>query len=430
MTDYGGNGMAAEIKSRVDLYSAVWSKPMMKLAEEFGISGRGLAKLCERLKVPVPPRGYWRKISLGQSIKKIPLPEVEFTRYELWKNQTSLDDLERRRKAVKEHFEIFNNPDIEIKDKNIHEVASRTLQAEQARNPMVLVSEQDITSPPVKKFLISQTRNKNTLRSTNYRDTLAIDVTDSCALRAALLMETLLQGFKARKWDFSIEKEDASPHAHMFVNLFGQRIYFAIIEPFTNKRFPLTEKERKAYEEDHHYGRVPKYRYIPTATGRLLLSINDGKRVYQSWEDRGKQLIEASIKEIMLGFIYVAIQSSNETILALEREQRLKLEQARKLEEERLKRLDAKRYEKLIADSEAYSQMKKIQNYVEYVKNQAQDQAAEPDSEISKWMEWAQSKINNLNPLKTGFPKFSIDGHRENINNPSASFLDDLFRDH
>ncbi len=55
-------------------YRAVWSKPMMKLAEEFGISGRGLAKLCERLKVPVPPRGYWRKISLGQLIKKIPLP--------------------------------------------------------------------------------------------------------------------------------------------------------------------------------------------------------------------------------------------------------------------------------------------------------------------------------------------------------------------
>jgi len=401
--------MAEEIKSREDLYGAVWSKPMMKLAEEFGISGRGLAKLCERLKVPVPPRGYWRKFSLGQSIKKTPLPKVEFTRYDQWKNQTSLDDLERRRKAVKEHSEIFNNPDVEIKDKEIQEIAFNTLQAEQTRKPMVIVSEQDITSPMVKKFLISQTRNKNTLRSTNYRDTLAIDVTDSCAFRAAFLMETLLQGFKARKWDFSIEKEDASPHARMFVNLFGRRIYFAIIEPFTNKRFPLTEKERKAYEEDHHYGRVPKYRYIPTATGRLHLSINDGKRVYQSWEDRGKQLIEASIKEIMLGFIYVAIQSSNETILALEREQRLKLEQARKLEEERLKRLDAKRYEKLIADSEAYSQMKKIQNYVESVKNQAQDQAVDPDSEISKWLEWAQSKMNNLNPLKNGFPKFSID---------------------
>jgi len=401
--------MAEEIKSREDLYSTVWSKPMMNLAEEFGISGRGLAKLCERLKVPVPPRGYWRKVSLGQLIKKTSLPNVEFTRYDQWKNKTSLDDLERRRKAVKEHSEIFNNPDIEIKDKNIHEIASKTLHAEQTRKTMMIVSEQDISSPMVKKFLLSQTENKNTRPSNKYSGNLAIDVTDSCTLRAGLLMESLLQGFKERRWNFSIEKVEASPHVRMFVNLFGQRIYFAIIEPFTNKRFPLTEKERKAYEEDHHYGRVPKYRYIPTATGRLLLSINDGKRVYQSWEDRGKQLIEASIKEIMLGFIYVAIQSSNETILALEREQRLKLEQARKLEEERLKRLDAKRYEKLIADSEAYSQMKKIQNYVEYVKNQAQDQAAEPDSEISKWVEWAQSKINDLNPLKNGFPKFTIE---------------------
>jgi hypothetical protein len=155
--------MAEKIKSREDLYGAVWSKPMIKLAEEFGISGRGLAKLCERLKVPVPPRGYWRKVSLGQSIRKIPLPRVEFTRYELWKNQSSLDDLERRRKAAIEHSKIFNNPDIEIKDKDIQEIVSNTLRAEQAKNPMVLVSEQDITSPLVKKFLISQRRNKNTL---------------------------------------------------------------------------------------------------------------------------------------------------------------------------------------------------------------------------------------------------------------------------
>lgn len=421
--------MDTEIKSREDLYNAVWSKPMMKLAEEFGISGRGLAKLCERLKVPVPPRGYWRKVSLGQSIKKIPLPEVEFTRYELWKNQSSLDDLERRRKAAKKHSEIFNNPNIEIKDKTIQEIAFKTLQAEHSREPMVIVSEQDITSPMVKQFIISQTRNVNTLSSNKYSSNLAIDVTEGCALRAALLMETLLQGFKEREWDFSSEKEESSPHTRMLVNLFGQKIYFTIIEPITNKRFQLTEKERKAYE-DHHYGRVPKYRYTPTATGRLLLSIHNDKKVNEFWEDRGKQLIEASINEILLGFIYIAIQSSNEAILALEREQRLKLEQARKLKEERLRKLETKRYEKLIADSEAYSQMKKIQNYVEYVKNQDKDHAADPDSEILKWLEWAQSKINDLNPLKNGFPKYSIDEHQENKNNLSTSVFNDLFRGH
>jgi len=214
--------MAEEIKSREDLYSAVWSKPMMNLAEEFGISGRGLAKLCERLKVPVPPRGYWRKVSLGQLIKKTSLPNVEFTRYDQWKNKTSLDDLERRRKAVKEHSEIFNNPDIEIKDKNIHEIASKTLHAEQTRKTMMIVSEQDISSPMVKKFLLSQTENKNTRPSNKYSGNLAIDVTDSCTLRAGLLMESLLQGFKERRWNFSIEKVEASSHVRMFVNLFGQ----------------------------------------------------------------------------------------------------------------------------------------------------------------------------------------------------------------
>lgn len=74
--------------------------------------------------------------------------------------------------------------------------------------------------------------------------------------------------------------------------------------------------------------------------------------------------------------------------------------------------------------------MKKIQNYVEYVKNQAKGLAAEPDNEISKWLEWAQSKINDLNPLKKGFPKYSIDEHHENKNNPSFSFIDELFRNH
>jgi hypothetical protein len=49
---------------------------MQKLALEFGFSDRGLAKLCRRHKVPVPPRGYWARIQVGQSVKRIPLPAV------------------------------------------------------------------------------------------------------------------------------------------------------------------------------------------------------------------------------------------------------------------------------------------------------------------------------------------------------------------
>ncbi len=422
--------MAEEIKSREDLYNIVWSKPMMNLAEEFGISGRGLAKLCERLKVPVPPRGYWRKVSLGQKIKKTPLPKVEFSKYDLWKNQSSLEDLEKRRKTEKARSEVFKNPEIEVKDTNLKEAILRTLRDEQNRIPKEIVSEQSIASPMVKKFLKTHSRNKYPLPPFQHSGNLAIEVSDNCALRASLLMETILQGFRERKWDFSIEKRDSSYQARMFVNLFGQNVYFRIYEPVGTKIIPLTENEREAYKKEHHTVKAPKNNYIPTAIGTMVFTINNGSSVQYSLEDRGKQLIEASIKDIMLGFIYVAIKSSNEAVLTLEREQKLKLEQARKLEEERLRRLEAIRYERLVADSDAYSQMQKIQRYVEFVKTQVQSQLVDPDNETAKWIEWAESKILDLNPLKNGFPKFTIEEKQETGNKYSSPFLDDLFQNY
>jgi len=35
--------------------------PVAKVAESFGLSDVGLAKICGRHRVPVPPRGYWAK---------------------------------------------------------------------------------------------------------------------------------------------------------------------------------------------------------------------------------------------------------------------------------------------------------------------------------------------------------------------------------
>ena len=43
--------------SREELYQQVWQTPMTQLAAQYGISRRGLAKVCDRLKVPYPPRG-------------------------------------------------------------------------------------------------------------------------------------------------------------------------------------------------------------------------------------------------------------------------------------------------------------------------------------------------------------------------------------
>ena len=56
--------------TRRGLYDLVWSTPMTKLAESFGISDVGLAKICDRHRVPKPPRGYWAKKEAGKRVKQ------------------------------------------------------------------------------------------------------------------------------------------------------------------------------------------------------------------------------------------------------------------------------------------------------------------------------------------------------------------------
>ncbi len=63
--------------NRKDLYDQVWAEPMTKVARKYGLSDRGLAKLCERNSIPVPPRGYWAQKAAGQKVKKAPLIIIE-----------------------------------------------------------------------------------------------------------------------------------------------------------------------------------------------------------------------------------------------------------------------------------------------------------------------------------------------------------------
>src|ERR1700730_16524368 len=59
--------------SREELHQLVWSKPTRTVAKESGISDVGLAKICRKLGVEKPPRGYWAKVASGVRMKKPPL---------------------------------------------------------------------------------------------------------------------------------------------------------------------------------------------------------------------------------------------------------------------------------------------------------------------------------------------------------------------
>ncbi len=63
--------------TRQELYEKMWSRPAVSLAEEFGISGRGLGKICSRFEIPVPPRGYRAKLAAGKHVTRAQLPTAK-----------------------------------------------------------------------------------------------------------------------------------------------------------------------------------------------------------------------------------------------------------------------------------------------------------------------------------------------------------------
>jgi hypothetical protein len=62
---------------RKRLYEEVWAEPVRTVAKRYGISGVALAKICRRLSIPVPGRGYWAEKQAGKapvraSLSKLP----------------------------------------------------------------------------------------------------------------------------------------------------------------------------------------------------------------------------------------------------------------------------------------------------------------------------------------------------------------------
>jgi hypothetical protein len=60
--------------SRQDLYELAWSKPMVELAQDFGISDVALAKRLRKLGIPVPGRGYWARVPAARRRGALPCP--------------------------------------------------------------------------------------------------------------------------------------------------------------------------------------------------------------------------------------------------------------------------------------------------------------------------------------------------------------------
>lgn len=65
--------------SRQKLYDEIWKYSAAHTAQKYGINYTRFLNFCKENNIPVPPSGYWTKLSFGKPVKHIPLPESEIT---------------------------------------------------------------------------------------------------------------------------------------------------------------------------------------------------------------------------------------------------------------------------------------------------------------------------------------------------------------
>ncbi len=62
--------------SREALYDEVWRNPMLRVAERYRVSSSFMARVCDSMNVPRPPRGHWAKLEHGKPSPQAPLPDA------------------------------------------------------------------------------------------------------------------------------------------------------------------------------------------------------------------------------------------------------------------------------------------------------------------------------------------------------------------
>lgn len=63
--------------TRQQLLEQIWTDPMGVVAARYGLTGNGLAKICDRLNIPRPPRSHWTRRSGTRSpMPVLPPPPV------------------------------------------------------------------------------------------------------------------------------------------------------------------------------------------------------------------------------------------------------------------------------------------------------------------------------------------------------------------
>lgn len=356
--------------SRVELSRKVWQTPILKLAQEIGISDVGLAKACRRAKVPLPNRGHWAKNERAREPEP-PLPEhdgsdcIEFT-----------------------VFEAPPAPDRPAKEKALEVPVSKDLADP---HPLVQATLKDASTAELRdgKYLLHR------------KTSLDIRVTPAMLDRTARILDALIKASELKGCKWSISSARATT-----VTVDGQAMKIEVKERVKKHELPrppvVSERRGRRKWEPNYAALFAPTEYEWISTGELTLSIEEyfDDVVRKRWNDTAHTSLEDKLGDILATLpIAAASREARERRFAEEKCQRELEEQrrvaaARRAEEQ--KRLRAK----LVRAMQSWERAVRMRTFCNAVSSDLKEGSDEQKLALP-WLNWARQQADELDPLRS-----------------------------
>lgn len=372
------------IITRQELYEKVWSTPMIKLAEEFGLSDVGLAKVCKRHNIPRPDRGYWAKLEHGKKVKKKALPEtkdgvseeVVISTMELASectDQEQLSDAELLMRIIKSEGIV----PVDLTLSNPHPLIERA-----------------------HKSLMNARKNSSGILCPSAKKCLSIRVSQQSLKRALAITDSVIKSIEKHGMTVSLPQEKGKK---TILLVLGEKIGFSIHEDLDAIEKELTPRQKKEKERYSWMYNRPEYDYKPNGKLGLHISVDEYvQRIRQQWADGIKQRVEDCIGSFMIGLVKaaVAVRTSR---LEIEERDRKWAEQERLREERRKRELEERqRIDNLECQVTNWKKGVEIKEYLDAAKKFTEQERGGWDegSDFGQWLKWAYGYAERLSPLK------------------------------
>jgi len=368
--------------NREKLYKEVWAKPVVKVAEQYGVSDVAIHKICKKLNVPTPPLGYWAKVSAGAKVPKTPLPKTNGPT-QITSAKTFEGVKEKITGPAKQPLEFLSDTE---REKVLSAVKEIKMPAENAQLHKKIAAYRSV----VKEWNHKDRKEEGAQRKKDYYYNppfLAGVISNESLPRVYRILDAIFR---------QVESLGGFVNDDLSLRVRNEHIRIDIAENQDKVEHVITKQEAQAlikYRDEKRHSswvsepQIRKYDYV--FNERLRISIRQGRY----FRDTDKINVESRLGEMLMELYEEA------EVIRLDREAREE-EARKKAEAERRKEERRNRYNKeveraIALENEAidYEAACRIRAYVKAVTT-----SGGLDEETAAWVDWATKKADWFDP--------------------------------